>query len=447
MAVKTLEYLLSLKYEYEAFKFDLDKEEEREKLLNKEAYYLENVEELAQLKPLQIEIVNILKTKSSNPIYLQACHISFLSKDDKLIDSTLEIVCSDEINIDLNETLSLLPEVNQKHIIEKLLKIDNKKSNSYAGIIIRDNGYKEYAKHYIEEDTVKSTIDPSLSYAILCRLGDEDDKKHVENIFINTKHELKKEDMVVELLFAKSQVALNYAKEINDTKSLLVVPFISSKEDYKIFINHLPKDIDDNDEIDFFGLRLFWYGNPNLMPWYISMLDNKDACMMFHTSLLDFFGQSDNEMTEGYNFFNTLSEFEDKFSEQYKDIYTDEDIYSQKYEQAFDSMALNLQKEIKIFWNSKIEYIKNTINFNQRYYGNEAFNLVDIFAENIYSPPRANLSEGYILTMLLTGKYFPLDLNTSYAKQIQQSKDILGWLIDNKEKHPIGQWYYWGIAC
>lgn len=427
----------------------IDDEWSLKESLNNENLYLDLVQGYASNEAFLKESINLVQAKDSfDDIKLEVCHIIFNSADNDLILELLEFACSDAINISIDEKLSLLGEKTQKSIIKSLLRVNNKKSMSYAGKCILSNGYQEFVSPYYNDKGIISTHDPSVAYAVLCRLGNTEEISLVKATFEESNHPILKEYMALELVFAEYEPALKYIKEQNSIHSFQLSPFIYLKNDSCLYEKKLVGEVeklnaDDTDNfMNYFSQAMIWYGNPMLIPFFTKMLKERSISIQLHEILLRFFDEDDPNMRDAYTIIDKWNDCDEKLEDGFADYEGDD--YEEKYAAQFDQEALKTQKEIIAFWNKKKSYLKQIIDTNQKYYTYKPFSIPEIWNNTFNEGLKEQITLAHKGVQLLTGKYFVFDSNALLSKQLQQRQTIMDFFHPNKDQYIAGKWYLWG---
>ena len=130
----------------------------------------------------------------------------------------------------------------------------------------------------------------------------------------------------------------------------------------------------DAKESDYYHSELFWYGNPNAIPWFIKSLSAEDIYrrMEFHRLILDFFDEESDIRKKGSEFLEFDSDKEETFPP-----------------------ASKLQE----FWSTHKKEL-DTLLDNTRYYGSSIFNMHDTWAYEEYSDRRGFVSDRRLLLMI-----------------------------------------------
>jgi len=402
--------------------------------LSKEKEYLGLVERYANHRVFIEETIQIIENllNSSLEIAIEVSMVLLYSNNEIYIDKILAYVIKDEHKFPFEKVLSRLSEEKQIQIIEKLLTYQTKAALTVAGKCILANGYSAFVTYFYNDNTLVET-DENIAYSLLCRLGGEEEKIIVESLFLETTHPIKKEMLALELVHAKAYDAREYIKKFYTLDSFSIFPFLSMSEDIELYkqivIEHI--DENDNDFIEAYCKIMLWYGNPKLISFYITMLENIDVCMQFNELLLRFF-MYDEHM-------EPLEEVMENWDDYLESIAEEEN-----YDMLFEKESRRVQTYIIDFWKHKETYIHNNIDMNKKYYIDKLFDIVEIWENAVEDFSEKEITLLYKTIQLLTGQYFAFDIKGLRSRQIEQSKTIIVYLKENKSLYKKGDWYVWG---
>lgn len=414
--------------------------EDEKKALREERTYLSLVEKYANHKVLLDEAIKIIEKNNDDfsDIVIEACVVVFFSSNDSFIDKILNITTDAKSNIPLDIALSRLMEDRQVVIVQKLIELENKKSLTFAGKCMISNGYSQFVKYFYKGNDIIELEDANVSYAVLCKLGGIEEKTLVEYLFEKVKHPIQKEEMALELIYAKSHKAREYIKNFETMQAFEIFPFLSFKEDAELYKKELIERLNDGDTdfLEAYIKIILWYQNPLLIPFYLDMLKYKNLCMQFNELLMRYF-YYDEIIEPLENVMETWEESLEKINEKYE---KDE----AKYNEAFEKESAKVQNNIISFWKNKKDYIQQTIDMNKKYYIDEYFDIVEIWKETVDDFWLKEIIHVHKGIQLLTGEYFAFDVNGLRSRQLQQSKVIINFFEKNRQLYSIGEWFVWG---
>ena len=405
----TLEYVAEKYRERDNLFMDLKWDE----MLKKEEEFVEQCKELASNKAMVLSLPMFLNTEKKSLadelVWDIGAYIVVLSKNEDVwrkLDKRMLIP---------SLAISKLDENMQKYYINKKIEVKNS-----IGVtrLITDNNYVEYIPEIIENMNKKDDIREKYSFfEMLALFKQEQFYPMFIDAFKNEEKASKKETLAYRLLNAPLPQVWEYyqdkiSQEDDEAHEFFnVVASYGSPADWEYIEKLVENSWENSEALIMIAYNLGDFGYVGGFELYLKMLKHSDEEVrkIYHKLMCNFF-------------------------------YTDEDFLEEAGKiEDFES------KTLLEFWNSKKEYIENSLDKDVHLWNGEPFDLLKVAEYKGASSVIGELNYAVESLRFWTGENFAFDSDALYKRQFEQYEAIKQWLRDNKDRFPAGRWYRWGV--